>query len=48
MKNPRLLAMSVGLLLAAHAAQADTGKLLLTGGVSSIGGAAGAGSRRGP
>ena len=43
MKNPRWLAVSATLALAATVAHADTGKLLLTGGVSTIAGSAGGG-----
>ncbi|WP_306553781.1 DUF3034 family protein [Acidovorax sp.] len=43
MKNPRWLAVSATLALAATLAHADTGKLLLTGGVSTIAGSAGGG-----
>jgi len=43
MKNPRWLAVSATLALAATVAHADTGKLLHTGGVSTIAGSAGGG-----
>ncbi len=43
MKNPRWLAVSATLALAATVAHADTGKTLLTGGVSTIAGSAGGG-----
>ena len=43
MKNPRWLAVSATLALTATVAHADTGKLLLTGGVSTIAGSAGGG-----
>ena len=43
MKTPRSIVVMAGLTLAASAAQADTGKLLLTGGVSTIAGSAGGG-----
>ena len=43
MKKPRWLAVSATLALAATVAHADTGKLLLTGGVSTIAGSAGGG-----
>lgn len=43
MKNPRWLAVSATLALAATVAHADTGKLLLTGGVSTVAGSAGGG-----
>jgi hypothetical protein len=43
MKNSTLLASAMGLILSAGLAQADTNKLLLTGGVSTIAGSAGGG-----
>jgi hypothetical protein len=43
MKNPRWLAVSATLALGPTVAHADTGKLLLTGGVSTIAGSAGGG-----
>ena len=43
MKSPLSIAALAGVVLACSAAQADTGKLLLTGGVSTIAGSAGGG-----
>ena len=43
MKSPLSIAVLAGVALACSAAQADTGKLLLTGGVSTIAGSAGGG-----
>lgn len=43
MKSPLSIAALAGVALACGAAQADTGKLLLTGGVSTIAGSAGGG-----
>ena len=43
MKSPLSIAALAGVALACGAAQADTGKLLLTGGVSTIAGSTGGG-----